>query len=398
MLSNFYILSASHREISLDAISRYAIKYNSEAGLESKLHNIKERVSLDELMYLSTCNRVEYVFVTKEDVNDDFRLRLTGQSDCSALKLYAGEEAVYYLFQVASSIHSMVVGEREIITQIRTAYEQQVKWNLTGDLIRIVVQQMVKAAKGVYARTRIGEKPVSVVSLAVRQILNQGITPDTPIIMVGAGNTNRLMLRHLTKKGFEHVSIYNRSVEKARALASQVKGNVGTLENLSSHTEEFGCLVACTGASQTTVDYETAMMISKGDVSSKVWVDLGLPWDLDEKLHHLKDENIINLSKLQNIAQDNLQIRQQEVQKANQILKDALADFKELLHHRRIERAFIHIPAEIKYIKEKAVTEVFKKELAAMDGETQSVVQKMMDYMERKCISVPMKVAKGVEL
>ncbi|MCB0688987.1 MAG: glutamyl-tRNA reductase [Saprospiraceae bacterium] len=398
MLSKIHILTVSHKELPLDKVTDYAVAHHNEEQLRDHLKTLKERNNVEELFYLSTCNRVLYLFVTGSEVDRHILQSFFGPADLAPVQYYTGAEAVFYLFQVASSIHSMVLGEREIITQLRTAYEQQKDWDLPGDTIRLLVQQTVRAAKKVYRSTKIGEKPVSVVSLAVKTLLEFKINSNTPIILVGAGSTNQLVVRHLTKKGFNKISVYNRTIKKAKSLGENLIGKTGSLEDLIDHDEDFGCVIACTGAHRPVVTKEIAEKISKGNIGKKIWIDLGLPSDIDAEIHTQFADRVINLKALQGLAKANLSIRAKEIKTANLLLEEALHEFRKLMHQRLIEKAFEKIPSEIKDIKEKAITEVFKKDLASLDVQTQDVISRMMNYMEKKCISVPMKVAREVSI
>ncbi|MBK8502285.1 MAG: glutamyl-tRNA reductase [Saprospiraceae bacterium] len=398
MLSTIHILTVSHKELSLDRLPDYSVVHHDEQQLRTRLLEIKHRHNLDELFYLNTCNRVLYLFVQKQPVDDDFINEFFIDRATDSIKHYRGEKAVFYLFQVASSIHSMVVGEREIITQLRTAYEQQRKWMLSGDALRLLIQHTIRAAKKVYAATKIGEKPVSVVSLAVQRLLEFKISSSIPIILVGAGTTNQLVVRHLTKKGFRNISVYNRSKHKAQQLVQGLAGKWGSLDDLISHDLEFGCLIACTGAPGPTVTPDLANKLAKGKIQEKIWIDLGLPSDIDTSLHHEYPDRVINLHSLQEVAKTNLGIRAKEICQANDILEAAMTNFGQSLVQRRIEKAFTKIPIQIRDIKEKALTEVFKRDLDSLDLQTKEVISKMMNYMEKKCISVPMKAAREANM
>jgi len=398
MINNIHILTVSHKEVELDKVPEYGLQCVDDKELKATLHALKQQHQLTELYHLSTCNRVIYMFVTPRAINHDFIVKFLGCSDCKPVKYVQGEKAIQYLFEVASSIHSMVVGEREIITQLRKAYEEQMRWGLTGDNIRIAVQHAIRAAKKVYANTKIGEKPVSVVSLAVRSLAKYELDQNAGIVLVGAGSTNQLILRHLTKAGFRNISIYNRTLARAQTLAKDVKGKVGTLDELVRHDLPFKCLIACTGAPNATVSYDMLKEMMPNDLNEIVWIDLGLPADLDEQIQAQFSENLISLQSLQALSKENVGIRQQEIKKADEILSEALEGFKQTAFRRRIEKAFILIPEEIKEIKEKAMTEVFRRDMEEVDTNTRALIDKMMNYMEKKCISIPMKAAREARL
>ncbi len=395
MLSGFHILAVSHKEVPLDHLPFYGISHTDESDLKARLRQLKEEHQLDELFYLATCNRILFLFHTNQEVDERIITSFFPEaSDYDAILSLNASKAVMYFLQVASSIHSMVVGEREILKQIKDAYELQSGWNITADNIRLLVQHTIRSAKKVYTTTKIGEKPVSIVSLAVQRLLEKSIKTHSKFLIVGAGTTIQLVLKHLTKKGFNNFSIYNRTLAKAQSLASSLTGSVGTLEDLKNHSTSFDAVIACTGATEPTLTHELASYLSKGLIDTKIWLDLGMPPDIDSDIALAAEDNYIDIPSLQTLASSNIRLRQKEVEKADSILMDALEAFDDLIYERRIEKAFRTIPTEIKSIKERAFAEVFRKDLESIDADTHSLITKMMDYMEKKCIGIPMKAAK----
>ena len=395
MLSGFHILAVSHKEVPLDHLPLYGISHTDESDLSARLHQLKEEHQLDELFYLATCNRILFLFHTNQEVDQRIISSFfPDATDYEAILSLNASKAVMYFLQVASSIHSMVVGEREILKQIKDTYELQSGWNLTADNIRLLVQHTIRSAKKVYTTTKIGEKPVSIVSLAVQRLLQKSIGTHNKFLIVGAGSTIQLVLKHLTKKGFNNFSIYNRTLAKAEALASSLSGSVGTLEDLEGHSLDFDAVIACTGATEPTITHDLANQLTGGQIESRIWVDLGMPPDIDSDIAATAGDNYIDIPSLQALASSNIRLRQKEVQKAESTLLDALEAFEDLIYERRIEKAFRTIPTEIKTIKERAFAEVFRKDLESIDADTHSLITKMMDYMEKKCIGIPMKAAK----
>lgn len=395
MLSNFHILTVSHKETSLEELPSYALHAENESSLQVALTQLKERLGMDELLYLNTCNRILYFFVTQREVDHAFVSQVFGESVDHNVILYKQDsECLSYMLHVASSLHSMVVGEREILKQIKVAYDQQSQWGLPSDNIRLVIEHTIRGAKRVYQETSISERPISVVSLAVRKLSEFVLTKDAKFVLVGAGATIRLMLKHLTKKGFSHFIIYNRTLEKAQRLAQSVSLEAGLLTDLAKHNTPFDCLIACTSATDPIVTHDLAKRISGNKIADKIWIDLGMPGDIERGVLNESSNRSIDLQTLQKVARENLEVRLGETQKAETILELSLTSLSEALYRRKIERAFQVIPSEIKSIKQRAYAEVFQKELEAMDEDTQALIYRMMDYMEKKCIGIPMKAAK----
>lgn len=362
-------------------------------------------MNISEIMYLSTCNRVEFIFVAEEEVDADFlALFLKAfnsdwdhhriQNYLEKAKTWNGINAVNHLIEVASSVDSMVIGEREIITQVRNAYEFSRKHNLSGDIIRVVIRQTIETAKKVYTETTIATKPVSVVSLAYHSLNEKDLELNARVVVVGAGVTNTNMCRFLKKHGFRHYTIYNRSVDKAEVLARFTGGIAKPLTELPHHTGGFDILVTCTGSQDHLITPAIYKQLLGKDDSKKVVIDLAIPSDLDPKL--VKDFAIdhISVEFLKTIADANLKERKKELIKVRQIIYEAVEEFKEIFKMRQVELKMRSIPERVKEIRSTAVNQVFSKELSQLDAGSKEVLDKILDYMEKKYVSVPMLMAK----
>ncbi len=132
---------------------------------------------------------------------------------------YRGEEAMRHLLEVSASLDSMVLGEREIITQVRKAFEDARRWNVSGDLLRLTSKKVIETAKRVFTETAIATRPVSVVSLAWKRFSSYKHPKDAAILLIGAGQTNGNFARFLSKAGYTNVTVANRTLERAEALA-----------------------------------------------------------------------------------------------------------------------------------------------------------------------------------
>lgn len=402
MLRDLKILTVTHKSANLKDIGDFVIKPSDEQPLQVQLEALKNAFALEELLYVATCNRVIYFFVSKTELNSPFATRFFQQINpelddnkvAASAQLLTGADAITHLYEVAASIDSLVVGERQILGQLREAYDQCHAWGLTGDNIRIAFQQAVVAAKEVYAQTRIGDKPVSVVSLAVRKMLSAHVPKDARILLIGAGQTNALVAKFLAKQEFNNVTVFNRSLEKAEELATLLGGNAHTLTNLSDYKEGFDCLFVCTGATDPIIQPELYEQLLQGETDTKIVIDLAIPHNVAPEVVINYNMQYIEIEGLRSLAQENLAFRETEVDKARQILANYVSDFPTLFKQRQMERAMSRVPQEIKAVKAKALTEVFRKDVEQLDEQTRELLERMMTYMEKKCIAVPMKVAR----
>jgi glutamyl-tRNA reductase len=401
VLSTFRIISFNHRNLSLEQVGKLHVGEESQKEL---LSAIKSKFSLTELMFLSTCNRVEFYFCSEEKFSSDFISGLLNsinpalEKDIPAIaekaEVFEEEAAVSHLFELASSLKSLVIGEREIITQVRKAYEFCNSLGLTGDFIRLAVKQTIETAKAVFTNTAIAKNPVSVASLAYRQLKELGIKDDARIVMIGAGETNTTMANYLQKHRFANFTVFNRTLSNAEKLAEKINAKAYALSEIGTYLNGFDVLITCTGSSDPVVTSEIYKSLLSGDTNKKVIIDLALPADVDSKVIAENPVTYIDINSLKCRAEKNLQLRQHEVETCKVIIGEKLAEFREIHNERKIELAFGEIPKQVKAIKELALNEVFQKEINSLDDKSKEVLDKVLNYVEKKYNAVAMKTAK----
>ena len=405
MLEGYKILTVTHRDIHVKEISNYVLQVTDfEAGSE-KLRALMKSFSIDEIMYVATCNRVMYFFYTEKELDKNFSFRFFQQVNPKLtpndlfllpkkIKYFTGKKALNHLNEVAASVDSLVVGEREILRQLRESYETSRVAGLTGDKIRLAMQSAVAGAKKVYGETRIGEKPVSIVSLAIKEMMKMNLPEDARILMIGAGQTNRLVSNFLIKYQFRDVTVYNRTLENAAQLAATMSGRADTLDNLPNHKGGFDCLIVCTASTEAVVNADLYGKLLNGETDKKIVIDLSIPYNVDKDVFEKYDAHHIEIDGLRALAKENLSFRQKEVTIAKDMLVQNLNEFHVIFQERKLALAMRHVPTEIKAIKAHAMNTVFRKKMDLLDDESRAIVEEMMTYMEKRCISIPMQAAK----
>jgi len=406
VLNNFHIIAFTHRNLGVSEIGKLHIE---DVKQQAHLTNLKEALDIQELMFLSTCNRVEFIFCSDRTTDFEFLHQFfktlypeftEEQVDYYAQNadVFSKIDAVEHMLCVASSIDSMVVGEREIITQVRNAFDASKKMNLTGDFIRLVIRQTIETAKKVYTETSIATKPVSVVSLAYHKLRDMNIRLDARILIVGAGTTNTNMSRFLRKHGFKNFVVFNRTLANAETLAKDLKGNAYSLEDLQSYTNGFDVIITCTGSESHIITPEVYESLLQGEKDRKVVIDIALPQDLDPRVQEHQNVTHISVEVLQKISNENLKERSKEIQHVEEIIAEAIFEFKHLHKVRTVEIAMREVPQKVKEIRDTACNEVFKSELELLDDNSREVLDKIIGYMEKKYMSVPMLMAKEILL
>ena len=405
-MKSISIIAFTHRQLSFDEIGLFHLDDDIRFATLSR---IKQHIPCDELMYLSTCNRVEFIISSSSLISQNDTLRLIQCFDLpidsireenikQRVEIFHQHKAVEHLFSVASSLDSLVVGEREIITQVRKAYEECRNHGLSGDVIRLLVQLTIQTAKKIYTESSIATRPVSIVSLAYMELKKHLSVPKN-IVVIGAGKTISSMMKFVSKNSNHHYTIYNRTKENAEIISNQLglHAKVNSLTDLHHHQTKIDIIITCTGSHSVVLSEEIYKILNPSN-QKIIIVDLAVPNDCAESLQDFNEVDLITVNELKTIAEKNLKARTREVEECKAIIKNQMEQYKHCEKQRELERAMQSVPARIKGIREKAISEVFAKEMDNLDPNVRKIVDDVIDYMEKKYISVPMKMAKEILL
>ncbi|WP_293298784.1 glutamyl-tRNA reductase [Pedobacter sp. UBA4863] len=398
------IIAFTHQQIDLKALGKLVI---CEQTLEDRLRNIQSDLNIKEIFYVGTCNRVEFVFTSAAQLNEAFIAKFLHVLDMGLpeeymeqfianVSTYEQGEAFNHLLRTSCSLESLVVGEKEILGQVRKAYEACQKAGFTGDYMRMIMNRVVKTAKEVYTHTNISRNPVSVVSLAYRKLRELNMCANSRLLIIGAGETNNNIAQYLKKHKYSNFSVFNRTMEKAESLAKELNGRAFPLTELANYKAGFDVIITCTGATQPILTSEIYTSLLNGDTGRKVIVDLAVPNDTALEVRENFPIHYIEVESLKEVARKNIQERYDELVNAEHIIEENIKEFDAVLRQRRVELAMSEVPKKIKEIKEKAVNTVFADEINALDDEAKAVLEQVMNYMEKKYISVPMVMAKEI--
>lgn len=375
--------------------------------LDNRLINLKNSLDIPEIFYIGTCNRVEFVFYGAHELTDEFIAEFMQKMNfcvpaerlqcyLGQVTKYSGMDALNHLFRMSCSLDSLVVGEKEILAQVRRAYERCRNAGFTGDFMRLMMDRLVKTAKEVYTHTNISRNPISVVSLAYRKLREVKVKEDPRILVIGAGETNQNLAKYLRKHKYKNFVVFNRTVENAKSLAEELQAPVHALSELKNYTGGFDVMITCTGAAGAIVDQTLYTSLLNGDTDKKVIVDLAVPNDIEEEVINNNPVHYIEVSSLQAIAQKNIKERYDELHNAEKIVGQNIKEFLPLMKQRRVEVAMREVPSKIKEIRTMAINEVFAQEVNGLDPQAREILERVINYMEKKYIKVPMVMAKEI--
>ncbi|PID58483.1 MAG: glutamyl-tRNA reductase [Gammaproteobacteria bacterium] len=338
-------LGVNHHSASVDLRERLSFSSGDIAGAIG--HIRRERLA-EEVVVLSTCNRTELYLAEVERperlyewLADSRHVAIPTLRDHTYL--HHDEAASRHLFRVATGLDSLALGEPQILGQIKDAYQTAVHNNGVKKTLNRLFQEAFYVAKNVRSDTRLGENAISIVYAGIK-LSEQFYSNYRPLtaLVIGAGQTGELAVKHLQKKGVGKILIANRTVSKAQQLALAVGGLAMALEQIPNHLHEADIIISATGRGAFTVD---AKALAAGQKQRRhrmqVLLDLSVPRDIDPSIRRLANSYVFSVDDLQEIVNKNQAIRQQAAVQAEALIDEYNQHFHQWLqlrqHHRLIK-------------------------------------------------------------
>jgi glutamyl-tRNA reductase len=284
---------------------------------------------LEEVVLLSTCNRVEVYGVASKvngNVHGLFRHLGSGTRDFEPyLYVHEGDEAMRHLFSVAGGLDSMVLGETEITGQLKHAYQTAHESKLTGRVLNRAFQTALQTAKEIRTTTQLGRGATSVGSVAVELVgkIFGGDLSDKTVMIVGAGKMGEACVRHLSKKGARSVLVSNRSFERAEGLANEFGGRAIRFDDCLEAMIDADIVVSSTGCRQTVLHAEQIERVMSARRNRPLFmIDIAVPRDIDPDVQHLDNVYLYNIDHLETLVRENLRHREAELAHCREIIEE----------------------------------------------------------------------------
>jgi glutamyl-tRNA reductase len=329
-----FIVGLNHKVADVDVREKLAF---SGEKLEKGLLLLRELPEVQEAIILSTCNRVElYANVTDaEKASDSVKTFLSQFHDISrsslerSLYIYDDVMAVKHIFRVASSLDSMVVGEPQILGQLKDAYELALSKKTTGILLNKLIKKAISVAKRVRTETRIAENAVSISFAAVE--LAKKIFTDLSkkvCMLLGAGEMAELAARHLINNGIKDVLVANRTYERACDLAKDFEGRPVKFDDFINEMVRTDIVICSTGAPTYVLTKSQMQRVMKERKQKQVFlIDISVPRNIDPEINDLANVYLYNIDDLQGVVDANMFERQKEAEKAERIVDEEIETF-----------------------------------------------------------------------
>jgi len=331
---NIIVVGLSHKTATVEIREKVAFSPNL---IEKPL---RELVALDEIVegvIVSTCNRVEIYATTRDIAGGIARIKrfmadyhhIPLETLESHLYSYHSETAIRHVFRVASSLDSMVVGEPQILGQIKTSYGYAAEYKSSGIILNRFLHKAFSVAKRVRTETKIASSAVSVAFAAVelaKKIL--GSLSDKTVMLIGAGEMCELAAKHFMNSGARGVMVTNRTFERAERLAEEFSGEAVPFEELFQHLHRADIVLSSTGAPHVIIGpKDVEEVVKRRKFKPMFFIDIAVPRDIDPKVDDLENAYLFTVDNLQEIVQANLAQRNLEAEKAEEIIDQEIGQF-----------------------------------------------------------------------
>lgn len=362
----FITYGLNHVTAPLSVREKYALDPEKVREVLNRL-----KASAPEVVFLSTCNRVEFYMATEQEAECLGEIReilgrfhrLKSAEIKKYFYFYEGIEAFLHLFRVAASLDSMVVGEAQILGQVKDAYQESQESGMTSATLNGIFHRAFTAAKRVRSQTEIARMPVSVSSVAVdlaRKIFS--VLSEHPVLLLGAGEMGELTAKYLVDAGVKDFFIANRTLEKAQALAGRLGGRAIAFPDGLSRIKDMDILVTSLSGGSFALkrsDLEGVMKNRKG--RSLFIIDIGVPRNIDPEAGNLDSVYLYNMDNLSAIAEANRGGRQKAVEEAESILKEEVDKLCAWLSSRELVPSIVRLREHFEGIRESKLREFLEK-------------------------------------
>ncbi len=391
------LIGVNHKSTPLEVREKIALT----DGYEDALTKLKGEQPL-EYYLLSTCNRVELIWVS-EDIDQTtprmlrflFGDAVAPQAWDTYSYIYHDEEAVNHLFKVSASLDSLVVGEAQILGQIKEAYRYASQYGCTGPLLNKLLHKSFSVAKRVRSETGIGSAAVSISSAAVelaRKIF--GSLDDKKVLLIGAGEMAELAAEHFLGQGVKGIIVANRTLSRAVDLAKRFNGSSCSLEELAEQIETVDIIVSSTGSADLIIksdDVKPLMRIRRN--RPLFFIDIAVPRDLDPELNSIENVFLYDIDDLSQVVEMNRSERGKEAVKAERIVDEETLKFSKW-------QEGLTITPTISALRKKAdgiCSGEVSRTLARMDvsEEDRVKIEKLAQAITAKMLHHPMKFLKS---
>ncbi|OEU44563.1 MAG: glutamyl-tRNA reductase [Desulfobacterales bacterium S7086C20] len=385
-------IGLNHKTAPVEVRERLAF---SKEDTEKVLEAMQQNAYVDEIALFSTCNRVEFLVTTPDPANaveavKDFmaEFKTTPRHVFeSALYVRSGDDATKHIFCVASSLDSMVVGEPQILGQLKESYAEACDHGTCGVILNRLMHRSFSVAKRVRTETGIGDHAVSISYAAVelgRKIFAE--LDDKAVLLLGAGEMAELAVEHLVNNRARPIFVANRTFERGVELAERFGGTAIRFEEIRDYLKEVDIVISSTGAQQYVLvrdDFKGLMRARKN--RPLFFIDIAVPRDIDPEINRVSNVYVYDIDDLKNAIQENIDERKQAAVKGERIVDAAVIQFRNWFQGLEVVPTIVGLREKMEQIRQKELKKTFgsldslsDEDRAAIDTLTAALVNKIL--------------------
>lgn len=396
-----FVVGLNHKTADVDTREKFTF---NGPKLEEGLMKFKELPEVKEAMILSTCNRVElYANVSDTSkASESIKLFLSEFHNISrdsldnALYIYDGVFAVKHVFRVASSLDSMVVGEPQILGQMKDAFELGLEKKTTGILLNRLMKKAISVAKRVRTETKIAENAVSISFSAVE--LARKIFTDLSkkvCMLLGAGEMAELAAKHLITSGVKEIIVANRTYERGCELAKEFNGRPVKFEEFLNEMVRTDIVICSTGAPAYVVMKSQMQKVMKERKQRSVFIiDISVPRNIDPEINDLDNVYLYNIDDLQGVVDTNVSERGKEAEKAEEIIEEEIETFLKWQSSLDSVPTIVALREKAEEIKREELDRLLNR-ISNLDEKEKKAIEYMATAIVNKLIHPPTAALKG---
>lgn len=397
---NLQVVYCSHETADLGVRERLA--FSSEESLSRAYSQLRTDFPESELVVLSTCNRVE-LYTAQEDPQSapsheqlaEFLSKFHGiplSLFFDVLPEANGPEAVKHLFQVVSGLDSMVVGEPQIVSQVKEAYRVAEINQGCGPLTNALFQEAIRVSKRVRTDTKLGEGRISIASVAVGDFAKKIFDhfSDKHVLIIGAGEMAEETLRYLKDDGASDILVVNRNPQRAASLAEEWGGEARDFGQLDQCMAQADVIISTTGAERPIVDLQRFKKIRATTGSKPVFIlDLGAPRDFDPTVGELDDVFLYDIDALEETCEENRRARSAQIEHGLRIVTEETEEFLQKVYHRATGPIIKRLREDWHAVTEEEVRRLFAKLPDLSDADRQAI-ERSIERIVNKLLHPPL--------
>ncbi|TYZ23883.1 glutamyl-tRNA reductase [Selenomonas ruminis] len=389
------MLGLNHKTAPVDVRERFAIP---KQAIRDGLANLNEYEGLSEAVILSTCNRSE-MYAVVDDLREDlptlrqFLFDLTGNEEDidEYLYHYENEECIRHLFKVASSLDSLVLGEGQILSQVKAAYALGREAGTTSTILNTLFHRAIACGKRVRTETRIQYNSVSISYAAVelaRDVLGE-LTASNALIF-GAGKMAELTAQHLVSHGIKKIYVTNRHLERAEQLAERFGGEAIPFDEAMKKAVDVDVIVTSTGAPHYVIKpWETRQLMTKRKGRQLFLIDIAVPRDVDPEVGEIKNVSLYNIDALEEVVDEHIQERREEAEQAKDIVEEEVLSIEDKFQYLSFRPLMALLSERCERIRQREIKRASSK-LPDLTKEEQRQIEHMTRMIVRKILRMPM--------